>query len=110
MDAVYNILGEDRYYLIGHDSVRRGLKGFINRIQPDLIIIDIMAPLMTGVYIALRVHRWSSVRTLLLSLSEMDRNELRGLDVNQDIGLGATVEPDKLVRKIDNLIKRREMR
>lgn len=106
LNSLRLILGDRRYQLSSSEAFGRGLKELADRLEPDLVIVDVQMPLMTGIKTALRLHRWSSVRTVLLTSWEAGQDTLRRLDVSEAGGLSAPISPGELVEWIDSIVKR----
>ena len=104
--SIYLILGNRGYHLNATQSVGRGLKQIVSSVQPELVIIDIMMPLMTGVKTALRLRRWVPARTILLTAWEAEQDTLRRLDVDSPSCLSAPIKEDELIEWVDAVIKR----
>jgi len=107
LNSLRLILGDKRYHLSSSENFGRGLKELTVRLEPDLVIVDIQMPSMTGVKTALRIHKWSSVRTVLLTSWETGRDALRRLDISQAGGLSSPIMSNELVEWIDSIVKRK---
>ena len=104
--ALYRILGDSGNQLRSVEKVGRGAKKIINEINPKLIIVDIMMPLMRGVSIAMRIHEWSSARTVLLTSWRTEDDSLRRLDITSATGLSDPIKPEDLAEWITGIIKK----
>src|ERR1700743_1704676 len=52
--------------------------------SPDLIMTDLMMPVMTGVQIFRRVRSKSSTRIIVLSVRDQERSKVEALDAGAD--------------------------
>ncbi|MDO8577785.1 MAG: hypothetical protein Q7R50_01230 [Dehalococcoidales bacterium] len=104
--SAYGILGNRGYSLYSTESVGRGLKNIVSSVAPNLAIIDMM-PLLTGIKITLRMHRWAPTRTVLVGLWESDKNCIRRLDLEAPEYLSAPISAHELFEWVETLIAQR---
>ena len=108
LNALYPVLGNQHLHVSSSEVSGRGLKDLINEIEPQLAIIDIEMPLRAGIKIALQIHNWSSVSTVLLTSWQTGQDALRRLDVNDPSGLSAPIKSADLAEWIDSIVKRHQ--
>ena len=82
-----------------------GLIELVNKIQPNLVINDIMMPSMIGISLALRLRLNTEVPTILISNWQTANNNFKSLNVDNPGILSAQISPDELVEWVDNIQK-----
>jgi two-component system, OmpR family, KDP operon response regulator KdpE len=53
-------------------------------IQPDLIILDLGLPGMSGIEVTRRIREWTDTPIIMLSVQNQDRNKIEALDAGAD--------------------------
>ncbi|MDP8264222.1 MAG: type II/IV secretion system protein [Candidatus Aceula lacicola] len=99
--AGYNILeAED-----GAEGVRMA-----HQEKPDLIIMDIMMPVMDGIAATKKIRddlETAAIPILMLTAKTTKEDELEGLDAGADDYLGKPFDDEKLLARIKMLLRRR---
>lgn len=76
--------------------------------SPDLIILDIMMPGMSGIDVCRRIRQDAHLRTipvLMLTARTEEEDQVKGLDVGADIYLGKPVSVPILISQIKALLR-----
>ena len=71
------------YTIIESSSGEQGIIEVINA-QPDVIILDISLPDLTGHQVTKRIREWSDVPILILSVRDQDADKVQALDAGAD--------------------------
>lgn len=80
--------------------------GMIKDVSPDLIILDILLPGMTGVEICKQARIFYSGPILMLTACEDDVSEVTSFKVGADDYLRKPIRPDVLLAHIEALLRR----
>jgi DNA-binding response OmpR family regulator len=109
VDVVTRYLVKDGYLV---ESVGDGVLGLARALEsrPDLIVLDIMLPGMSGLDICRRVRASSSVPIIMLTALGDEPDTVAGLDVGADDYLGKPFSPRELVARIRSVLRRTERR
>ena len=78
--------------------------------QPELVILDWMLPLLSGVEVCRRIRRSSHFRDLpiiMLTARSEEMDKIRGLDAGADDYLTKPFSPAELVARVRALLRRR---
>ena len=87
-----------------HDG-ESGLKEF-KRLNPSLIVLDIMIPLVDGLEVARRVRRESTVPILMLTARSTEGDKVLGFEIGADDYLTKPFSTRELVARIRALLRR----
>lgn len=71
-------------YQVLHDQAEEELKSILDRVMPDLIILDIMMPRLDGIELCLSIRQRSRVPIIMLSTWGTGIAEVRGLDLSSE--------------------------
>ena len=80
------------------------LQAKIERISPDLIIIDVAPPELTGIELSLQIRCWSPVPQLMFSTLNTQAKEVRILDVHSDGWLSEPLSFDLISVRVSDLL------
>lgn len=79
------------------------------RLQPDLIVLDLELPGLSGVEVARRLRSNPAMQHLPL-IAATGHSHVRQLDLAREVGFDAVVvkpcDPEQLVREIERLLRR----
>ncbi|HDN80076.1 MAG: DNA-binding response regulator [Chloroflexi bacterium] len=89
-------------------SGKEGLKEF-HHVVPDLVILDIMMPGMSGWEVCRELRRISSVPILMLTALGEEEHKVRGLEEGADDYLVKPFSTAELVARINALLRRARM-
>ena len=82
----------------------------ILRESPDLILLDLLLPGITGFEICKEIKRKSTIPILVLTSREHLKDELHALELGADEYLNKPCNKDRLIARISNLFRRYEDR
>jgi DNA-binding response OmpR family regulator len=80
--------------------------------HPDIVVVDVMMPGMSGLEVAGRIHEWSEPRrpsVVLLSAKAQAQDVTAGLEVADDY-VTKPFDPTILLNRVAALIDRRDVR
>ena len=80
----------------------------IARLNPDIIILDVMLPGKSGFDICRDIQAWYTGYVLIMTASEDNLDEIIGLELGADDYLAKPVEPRLLLARIRALLRRRQ--
>ena len=92
--------------LLAFDGIA-GLDKF-NKEKPDIIILDIMLPKMSGYEVAERIRKVSDVPIIMMSALSEESDILRGYDLHIDDYVTKPFRTPILIAKVKNTLERRE--
>lgn len=76
------VLREPEYSVNYARRADKNLRPIINRLKPDLIVVDPEIPALRGIGLSLLIRQWSPVPILMLSAEKTLENEVRALDMD----------------------------
>lgn len=87
-----------------------GLSGiyYFEKETPDIIILDIMLPKMSGYEVAERIRKISDVPIIMMSALSEESDILRGYDLHIDDYVTKPFRTSILIAKVKNTLERRE--
>jgi two-component system, OmpR family, KDP operon response regulator KdpE len=74
--------------------------------RPDLVILDLMMPVMDGLAAMKEIRRESNVPIILLTARSAARDKIRGLDMGADDYVTKPFDPDELSARVGALLRR----
>ena len=74
---------------------------------PDLILLDVMMPVMDGLTLLARVRAFSDVPVILLTAKGEERDKVQGLDLGADDYLTKPFGPAELLARVRAVLRRR---
>ena len=85
-----------------------GMEGLrkLYRHQPDLVLLDVMLPRMSGWDVLRRIRELSTVPVILLTVKDHDRDLLHGFALGADDYVVKPFEPNVLQARVRALLKR----
>lgn len=98
----------DGYRVVTASDGQEAVDAFENE-QPDLIILDIMMPMMDGLEAMRRIREQSQVPIILLTARTAGRDKVRGLDSGADDYLTKPFDPDELSARVAAVLRRTTM-
>lgn len=103
---VSTILEEEGYEIITSSNGREALKE-IEAQPPDLILLDVMMPVMDGYEVTRRVRAMKDLPFIpILLITAYDRaNAVKGLDLGADEFIRKPIEADELLARVRSLLR-----
>ena len=77
--------------------------------KPDLVVLDLMMPAITGLEVLQQLRQRSTVPVLILSALASEDNRVRGLQLGADDYLVKPFSPRELVARVEALLRRAGM-
>jgi two-component system KDP operon response regulator KdpE len=99
------ILREQGYQIHEANSGRTGLQEAV-RVKPDLIILDLVMPDISGAEVVTSLRQWSDTPILMLSSSESPAEKVKTLDAGADDFITKPFDPDELLARIRAMLRR----
>lgn len=78
----------------------------IERINPDLVLLDVMMPQMDGFTVCQRVREFSSVPIIIVTARGQDQDKIKGLDLGADDYLTKPFSVDELLARVRAVLRR----
>jgi ABC-type sugar transport system substrate-binding protein/AraC-like DNA-binding protein len=100
---------QDRYQVHEADDGQQGL-ALANEIVPDLIVSDVMMPVMNGLEFCQRVKSniaTSHIPVILLTARALSKHQVEGYESGADAYITKPFSAEVLLARIDNLLKNR---
>ena len=100
---------QDRYQVNEAEDGKQGLE-LANEIVPDLIVSDVMMPVMNGLEFCQRVKdniATSHIPVILLTARALSKHQVEGYESGADGYITKPFSADVLLARIDNLLKNR---
>lgn len=81
---------------------------WLEKLKVNLIVTDILMPVMDGWELCVTVRRKSNIPIIVLTSKSEDEDKLRGYEIGSDDYIGKPFSPMVLVAKANNLVNRTE--
>lgn len=78
----------------------------INRLSPDLIVLDIMMPGIDGIELCKKIRKESDIPIIFVSARGEEIDRIIGLEIGGDDYLSKPFSPRELIVRIKNIFKR----
>lgn len=85
----------------GRDGLARALES-----QYDLVILDVMLPVLDGFEVLRQIRKRSTVPVIMLTARTRERDRIAGLDTGADDYLSKPFGPDELMARIRAVLRR----
>lgn len=95
----------DGYRVVTASDGQEAVDVFENE-QPDLVILDIMMPVMDGLEAMRRIREQSQVPIIMLTARTAGRDKVRGLDSGADDYMTKPFDPDELSARVAAVLRR----
>ena len=105
LDLVTSYLRREGYEVYTAMDGPAGLQA-AHRLQPDLIVLDVMLPGMDGIELLTRLRRESDVYVILLTAKSEEMDKIVGLSVGADDYLTKPFSPRELVARVKAALRR----
>ena len=99
----------EKGYLVDASKDTKSAETKMSNILYDLIILDVMLPKETGISFARRNKNIINIPILMLSAMSEAEDRIKGLKTGVDEYLCKPFEPEELLLRIENIIKRRSV-
>ncbi|GAC1366217.1 MAG: response regulator transcription factor [Ktedonobacteraceae bacterium] len=76
------------------------------REQPDLVILDLMLPVLDGMEVCRRIRAWASTPILMLTARQGEEDRIAGLEAGADDYLVKPFSPRELVSRVKAILRR----
>ena len=76
--------------------------------KPDLIVLDIMMPVLDGMEVCRQVRKFSQVPVIMLTARTEDEDRIMGLELGADDYLAKPFSPRVLIARIKAVLRRRQ--
>ena len=112
VDDEENILEIVEAYLVAKDyQVFRAMDGEealrkAETIRPDLIVLDLMLPDISGLEVCRRIRKSSSVPVIMLTARTTEQDILSGLQIGADHYMTKPFSPKELVARVQTVLRR----
>ncbi|MDO5733915.1 MAG: response regulator transcription factor [Eubacteriales bacterium] len=74
--------------------------------QPEVVILDIMMPVMDGFECAEKIREFSNVPIIFLSAKDQDADKIAGLNIGADDYLTKPFNPFELLARVKSILRR----
>ncbi len=102
---ISDYLENANYHVMEAKNGREALEFFCaNQQTIDLVILDIMMPEMDGLEVCERIRDISSVPVIMLTASDDDNNEIKGLRLGVDEYMKKPFDNKELVQLVNRLL------
>ncbi len=93
-------------YEVSSSRDRGELEELLDRVLPDLVILDILMPWLDGIELCLCIRQWCQVPIIMLSTWGARRDTVRSLDLNSNSYLTEPFGVAELMALIEGTICR----
>ena len=104
-ELLKNYLSDFGYKVLSATHPEKGLQ-LINSQKPELVILDVMLPDMSGFEVCKRIRRDSDVPVIMLTARGELMDRVVGLELGADDYLPKPFEPRELVARIQTVLRR----
>ena len=80
-----------------------------DKLHPDLVLLDVMMPVMDGWEVCKQIRKDSKVPIIMLTAKGEERDELQGFDCGADEYISKPFSPKILTARVDALVRRAYM-
>ncbi len=106
VDFLQDSLFEGGFLVAGAVSRDEQVKAVLAEEQPDIVVIDIMMPLLSGLEVSLSIHQRAQVPIIMVSAWNADEGKVRGLDLTTEDYLTEPFGAAELVSLIEVTLRR----
>ena len=105
LDVVCRYLEREGYTVSTADTGRKALEA-IERDPPDLVVLDLMLPELSGELVCRRVRESSTVPIIMLTARDREPDRLLGLELGADDYIVKPFSPRELVARVKAVLRR----
>lgn len=95
---------QESYPVMNTPATDEAFKSLLERVQPDLAILDIGMPRLDGIEVCLRIRQWSDVPVIMLSTWGAASGKVKGLDLSSDSYLTEPFGAARLREQIEDAL------
>jgi len=106
-DTVRSYLEREGYAVLVADTGQRALEA-LERARPDLVVLDLMLPDLSGEEVARSVRSHSDVPIIMLTAKASEEDRVNGLRLGADDYLVKPFSPRELVARVKAILRRSE--
>jgi DNA-binding response OmpR family regulator len=99
---------EKESYLVTVFERAQNVVSEINRLKPDLLVLDIMMPGIDGLELCKEIRKQSEIPIVFVSARDEELDRILGLELGADDYLSKPFSPRELVVRIKNIFRRLE--
>jgi len=81
----------------------------IERVNPDLVLLDVMMPHMDGFQVTSRVREFSAVPIIIVTARGQDQDKIKGLDLGADDYLTKPFSVEELLARVRAVLRRTQL-
>lgn len=100
-------LESDEYQVETSDNGQEAIEAVANS-QPDLVLMDVMMPVMDGFTATERIREFSTVPIIILTAKGEERDRVRGLDAGADDYVVKPFSAQELLARVRAVLRRAE--
>lgn len=104
--ALRTILSQQKYQVLTAGTGEEGL-AMATAVQPDIVILDLGLPDMTGVEVCLQLREWTDVPIIILSAHDSEAEKVAALDGGADDYLTKPFGVDELLARVRVALRHR---
>lgn len=105
LEVVEAYLKKENYDVITSDNGREGYALFLKE-KPDMVILDLMLPDLSGEKICGHIREGSDVPILMLTAKTLEEDRIHGLSLGADDYLTKPFSPRELVLRVKAILRR----
>ena len=105
VDLVRSYLEREQYEVLTAADGRAALE-LARSVQPDLVVLDIMLPILDGIEVCRQLRQFSDAYVIMLTARAEELDKILGLTVGADDYLTKPFSPRELVARIKALLRR----
>jgi len=105
VDVVKAYLEKEKYTVVSADNGQAALAAF-DQFAPDLVILDLMLPDMTGEEICQVIRKKSRVPVIMLTAKVAEEDLIHGLNLGADDYVTKPFSPRQLVARVQAVLRR----
>lgn len=105
LDALKIFLSKEDYELLTASNGKEAVELALSH-KVDLVLMDIMMPIMDGVEATKAIRQEKNIPILLLSAKSEDEDKIHGLDIGADDYITKPFNPDEVIARIKAQLRR----
>lgn len=105
LDIVEAYLATQHYRVFRAQTGQEALEKFAG-VQPDLVILDLMLPDLSGTEVCARIRQQSQVPIIMLTAKSAEKDVITGLQAGADDYVVKPFSPKELVARVEAVLRR----